>query len=62
MAHLKRRNCPEIELWNVSLLPTVRAVPPEAPPQGPAPHGGHSLRAPALLAVLESAAPVAAAA
>jgi len=63
MAYLNRKKSPEIELWNVSLLPTVRTVPRDAPPQGPAPLGGKALQAPALLAVIDSAAaPVAAAA
>jgi hypothetical protein len=56
MAYLKRKNFPEIELWNVSLLPTVRPVPSDAPPRGPAPLGGSSLQTPALLSVLESTA------
>jgi hypothetical protein len=54
MAYLKRKNAPEIELWNVSLLPTVRPV-AEAPPRGPAPLGGSSLQAPALLSIIENA-------
>lgn len=55
MAYLNRKNAPEIELWNVSLLPTIRPA-AEAPTRGPAPVGGGSLRAPALLSVSESAA------
>lgn len=63
MAYLKRKNCPEIELWNVSLLPTIRTVQTEAPPHGPGPVGGSSLQAPALLSVSDiAAAPLAEAA
>ena len=61
MAYLNRKKSPEIELWNVSLLPIVRSS-GQAPPQGPAPLGGKSLQAPALLSVTEGAATIAEAA
>lgn len=61
MAYLKRKNSPEIELWNVSLLPTVRPA-AEGPPRGPAPLGGSSLQTPALLSVTENIVPPLAAA
>ena len=40
-------------LWNVSLLPTVRAVAPLGPPSGPGPGTVSALGAPALLSVSE---------
>ena len=55
MAYLNRKNSPEIELWNVSLLPTVK-VRTTTPPQGPAPLGGSALERPALLSTVEAAA------
>lgn len=62
MAHLNRKNSAEIELWNVSLLPTIRVAAP-SPPPGPAPRGGSALPLPALLSIAEAAAaPVARAA
>jgi hypothetical protein len=62
MTYANRKNSPEIELWNVSLLPTVK-VASATPPQGPAPLGGGVLTRPALLSVAEiAAAPLAQAA
>lgn len=40
-------------LWNVSLLPTVRAAAPVGPPSGPGPRTVSALSAPALLSVSE---------
>jgi hypothetical protein len=40
-------------LWNVSLLPTVRAATPIGPPSGPGPATVNALGAPALLSVCE---------
>lgn len=57
MAYLNRKKFPEIELWNVSLLPTVTASPSPSPPRGPAPHGGSSLQTPALLSICEGSEP-----
>jgi hypothetical protein len=56
MAYPNRLQNPEIELWNVSLLPTIRHVAGPTPPRGPAPVGGSSLPTPALLSVAEAAA------
>jgi|GEM_PF-3746944 len=42
-------------LWNVSLLPTVRASAPVGPPPGPGPGDVSALAAPALLSVSEDA-------
>jgi hypothetical protein len=50
MAYLNRKNSPEIELWNVSLLPTVKV---RVPPPAPAPLGG-ALGDPALLSLAEA--------
>jgi hypothetical protein len=50
MTYPNRKNSPEIELWNVSLLPTVKVA---VPPPGPAPLGGGALKKPALLSVAE---------
>ncbi len=56
MAYPNRKNHVEIELWNVSLLPTVRQVEsPPPPPRGPAPDGGRSLRSAPLLSLAERA-------
>jgi len=41
------------DLWNVSLLPTVRATAPVGPPPGPGPANVSALAAPALLSVSE---------
>jgi hypothetical protein len=38
-------------LWNVSLLPTVRAAAPLGPPSGPGPATVSALATPALLSV-----------
>jgi hypothetical protein len=42
------------ELWNVSLLPTVK-VSQGIEPQGPGPAGGNALSTPALLSTREAA-------
>ena len=42
------------ELWNVSLLPTVK-VSQGTEPQGPGPAGGNALSAPALLSTRTAA-------
>jgi len=55
MAYLNRKNSPEIELWNVSLLPTVKAAANMTPPQNPAPLGGVALQAPAVLSIVDGA-------
>ena len=55
MAHQIPQN-PWKDLWNVSLLPTVVAVGPSAPPpgNGPGPATARALQRPALLSVSES--------
>jgi hypothetical protein len=53
MAYAIRQKTWQDELWNVSLLPTVKAVPPAEPPRGPGPAGGQALGAPALLSISE---------
>ena len=54
MAHQTPQN-PWKDLWNVSLLPTVAAVPSMGPPlgPGPGPGEGRALQRPALLSVSE---------
>lgn len=47
---MTRKNPLKEELWNVSLLPTVK-VEPSAGPPGPAPRGGSSVNRPALLSL-----------
>jgi hypothetical protein len=51
MAHATAQNPCKDLLWNVSLLPTVRAATPVGPPPGPGPVS--ALGAPALLSVSE---------
>jgi hypothetical protein len=53
MAHATAQNPRKDQLWNVSLLPTVRAVAPLGPPPGPGPRTVSALGAPALLSVSE---------
>jgi hypothetical protein len=53
MAQLTRKNPWKDELWNVSLLPTVKATPCAEPPPGPGPAGGRALQTPALLSLQE---------
>ncbi len=57
MAYAIRQKTWKDELWNVSLLPTVKAAPPAEPPLGPGPAGGQALDTPALLSVSTSASP-----
>jgi hypothetical protein len=54
MAYVIRQTPWKDELWNVSLLPTVKATPTD-PPRGPRPAGGQALETPALLSVTEAA-------
>lgn len=54
MAHKNRE---KDLLWNISLLPTVKTVPSFGPPSGPTPAGGSALPTPALLSVVDAAAP-----
>jgi hypothetical protein len=51
----KNPHNPWKDLWNVSLLPTVAAVPSAGPPPGPGPGPatGRALQRPALLSVSE---------
>jgi hypothetical protein len=53
MAHATAQNPCKDLLWNVSLLPTVRAAAPVGPPPGPGPRTVSALGAPALLSVSE---------
>lgn len=55
MAHATAQNPWKDLLWNVSLLPTVRAAAPLGPPPGPGPGPStvSALGAPALLSVSE---------
>lgn len=55
MAYTIRQKPWKDELWNVSLLPTVKA--PTDSPRGPGPAGGQALGRPALLTVIEAAPP-----
>jgi hypothetical protein len=55
MAYANRKNAWKNELWNVSLLPTVKVSQGAEPPLGPGPAGGRALEAPALLSVSEAA-------
>ena len=51
MAHATAQNPCKDLLWNVSLLPTVRAATPVGPPPGPGPCTVSALGTPALLSV-----------
>ena len=53
MAYANRKNAWTDELWNVSLLPTVKVAESCQPPLGPGPGGGKALEQPALLSVRE---------
>lgn len=55
MAHQTAQNPWKQELWNVSLLPTVRVAATVGPPPGPGPSTVSALGAPALLSVSEDA-------
>ena len=49
MSYASRKDAWKNELWNVSLLPTVKVAAAAEPPQGPGPAGGKALATPALL-------------
>lgn len=53
MTHLPRKPQLNDQLWNVSLLPTVKAASSPTPPHAPNPSGGRALEAPALLSLSE---------
>ena len=53
MTYKTRANSQEVELWNVSLLPTVKVAASVTPPRGPAPVGGGALPRPAVLSLTE---------
>jgi hypothetical protein len=54
MAYATRQKHWKDQLWNVSLLPTIRFAAQAEPPLGPGPAGGQALETPALLSVSES--------
>lgn len=56
MIYAPRKHQPEIELWNVSLLPTVLVTPSPTPPPEP---GGAARPAPGCLAPGELTEPAA---
>ena len=49
MSYATRKDAWRNELWNVSLLPTVKVADVTEPPRGPGPAGGKALATPALL-------------
>lgn len=51
---MNRKNSLKDQLWNVSLLPTVKVESSSGPPPGPAPRGGSSLNRPAVLSLTEA--------
>jgi hypothetical protein len=57
MTYSTRKAALKDELWNVSLLPTVKASSHITPPRSPEPSGGGALQAPALLSVSETVTP-----
>jgi hypothetical protein len=51
---MTRKNSIKDQLWNVSLLPTVKVEPSAGPPPGPAPRGGTALSRPAVLSLADA--------
>jgi hypothetical protein len=52
---MNRKSPLKDQLWNVSLLPTVKVEPSAGPPSGPAPRGGSALNSPAVLSFADHA-------
>ena len=57
MAYSTRKTPWKDELWNVSLLPTVKSTPSGDPPHSPSPAGGSALPTPAVLSLSETVSP-----
>jgi hypothetical protein len=55
MAHAHLKDAWKEELWNVSILPIVQVSRGAPPPSGPAPGGGTTLKAAAVLSLANDA-------